>query len=391
MELDRSSTMQSEENSTRQSPQAAATKTGTRPPKPKPNKPPAERNGTDEDSMDDALSELESQLHEKELLVTALTQRLEQAAEQLDRYQRTGTGRGVTVGGGLPPELLEQQKELTEDLRRAVEQWETMQAAAALGRLEIQITELRDLVAHQGVSGSGAAGISIAPQGASAPKEASPRKPASGGGASSWEALKAELLGDEPPAPSQSPRESEAASAGQHTNDNPVSSQQAADTPRAAEIDLPPVDPPESIDVYSAGLEELQQAVLKRDDYIAYLGRRLANSAAMGALPANWAEFEHAPEELCRRLETLEKELEEKLRVAEVQLSIERARLGREESKLAMREEQIEKQMRKLGLQGEERQAPTTTMTPNEAPPTEEDPKGRRWMRFLSSGKGGDE
>ena len=76
------------------------------------------------------VTALEAKLKEKEKLVGALTKRLEQAAEQLDRLQRSGAKKGGRGrGGGLPAELVEEQKTLTEDLKRAVEQWEAMQAA----------------------------------------------------------------------------------------------------------------------------------------------------------------------------------------------------------------------------------------------------------------------
>src|SRR4029077_79348 len=90
---------------------------------------------------------IQNQLHEKEQLVAALTERLEQAAEQLDRVRRTGAdkgGRRPQGGGGLPAELVEEHKTTLEDLKRVIARWEDIQAEAALGRIETQIVELRD-------------------------------------------------------------------------------------------------------------------------------------------------------------------------------------------------------------------------------------------------------
>ena len=92
---------------------------------------------------------LESKLRGKNELVAIPTERLKQTAEQLDRNHRMGADRGLRVGGGIPPEVIQTQKTLDEDLQRAVEQWEGMQAAATLGRIEIQISELRDLFTGQ--------------------------------------------------------------------------------------------------------------------------------------------------------------------------------------------------------------------------------------------------
>jgi len=83
------------------------------------------------------LARLEEQLCEKDELVAVLTERLEQAAEQLDRFRRTGSGRGVRLASGLPTELVDSQKSLITKLEHAVAQWEDLQAAAALGRLEM--------------------------------------------------------------------------------------------------------------------------------------------------------------------------------------------------------------------------------------------------------------
>src|SRR5262249_9373824 len=139
------------------------------------------------------ISSLESQLREKEQLVTALTERLEQAADQLDRIRRNGGDRVLRGGGGgLPPELIEEQRALTTALQHAVEQWEAAQPGAALGRIEVQIRELRDLVTN----GMPEGGYSAAPREEAhhAGREASaPSRPKSGA-MSSYEAMKAQYM-----------------------------------------------------------------------------------------------------------------------------------------------------------------------------------------------------
>ncbi|MBW3541415.1 MAG: hypothetical protein KY476_14200, partial [Planctomycetes bacterium] len=93
------------------------------------------------------VDKLQSALAEKEKLVAALTARLEQAAEQLDRIRRSGGDRGSrVVSGGIPAELVEQQKGLVEELQAAVAAWQDMQAAACLGRIERGVDEVRDLL-----------------------------------------------------------------------------------------------------------------------------------------------------------------------------------------------------------------------------------------------------
>src|SRR5579872_4873442 len=74
---------------------------------------------------------VQNQLREKEQLVAALTERLEQAAEQLDRLRRTGVDKGRRpLAGGFPAEVVEDHKHTLEDLKRVIAQWEETQPGA---------------------------------------------------------------------------------------------------------------------------------------------------------------------------------------------------------------------------------------------------------------------
>src|SRR5258708_32670844 len=151
---------------------------------------------------------IQNRLREKEQLVAALTERLEQAAEQLDRLRRTGVDKGRRpLGGGFPAELVEEHKTTLEDLKRVITRWEDMQAEVTLGRIETQIAELRDLMVGSGNAGSYVAPRSPAPPPAQAPAPQAPlrARPADvqanhpsgkGGGNAWWEAQKAALMGE---------------------------------------------------------------------------------------------------------------------------------------------------------------------------------------------------
>ena len=95
--------------------------------------------------------------------------------------------------------------------------------------------------------------------------------------------------------------------------------------------------------------------------------------------PPDWVSLEQAPEELCQRLETQSQRLDQMLKHAEIEMSIERARIGRAEALLRQQQEMIEKQMRRLGLKTIEEQA-------GEEPETT--PTDRRWVRFLGLPRG---
>lgn len=333
-------------------------------------------------SPDQQLAALQSQLKEKDALVAALTERLEQAAEKLDRVHRSGGDRGLRMGA-IPPELIDQQMKLTEELKQAVERWEDMQAGAVLGRIEVQITELRDLVA----AGGGGGGAWPAPQGREAAPGPAGRSDGGGGGQgggsgfSGWEALKAGLMKGEGAAPAnQAPPPQAQAPKGQ-----PAPAEAPAED--AVVINIEEVPPPEAIDPAAADADALRAAVERRDEYITYLTRklRLANGRSI-RLP-DWEALTNAPEELVARLKDLEAQLDENLRLAEVELSLERARLAREAARLKLQQDQVEKELKRLKL--DRPQAAAATAAAQGGDP--DNPTGRRWLRMLGMGKGGDE
>jgi len=330
--------------------------------------------------MQEQITTLESQLQEKEQLVAALTERLEQAAEQLDRLHRSGADRAMRVGGGIPPELVEEQKQLVEELQQAVQQWEDMQPGALLGRLEIQITEIRDMLAGQ-FDGAYAlmASSERSPRESerSTREEESPRRrrdgesrsPASGSAA--YEAIKAGLLGDDPPAEHDDEQETEA-------RDGEQAEETTSTEPTGPEYEETLLaDPPASIDVANAGVEELRHAVEERDSYILYLLQRLRNAESRPVVRNNWSVLENVPAELRVRLEVLEKQLEQTLRTAEVELSLQRAKLGREEARIRLLDEHVQKELKRAGLTEEKL----------EEGAEEEKGVSSRWMRMLGRRK----
>jgi hypothetical protein len=249
-----------------------------------------------------------------------------------------------------------------------------MQAGMMLGRIEVQLSELRDFVSDRlsGApalprSGNGSAfpslptsvvmeRISVTSAPAEPPvietshAESDESKPSDA--PSMWESLKSRML-DEPP--------------------------KAGDEDAALEsipLEEPPAPAP--INPSTATPDELEAAIDNRDAYIAYLLRKVRHQSPMPS-PPDWVSLEGVPEELCRALETQKKQLEDLLRTAEIELSLERARIGREQSRLRAQQEAIEKQMRRLGLKTIDEQVAET----EEVSATD-----RRWVRFLGLPRG---
>lgn len=257
---------------------------------------------------------LERQLAERDQLVQALTDQLELAAEQLDRMQRSGAAgrRPGGSGSGLPADLVSDHRQMVEELQRVVQQWEDMQAGLTLGRIEVQITELRDFVGQRLSSGAFVAGANGAAarhsRAADEPQEAAEIEDVPT--ESVWESMKAEMLGDP-------------ATAGARAAGRPLEP-------------LTPADAPAAIDLNKATPEQLAEAITERDAYICYLLQMLRTRTEV-PVPPDWSALNNAPAELASRLEQMAAELQDNLRRADVEISIERARLAREQAQLAMR------------------------------------------------------
>lgn len=338
------------------------------------NKPP---DGLSEEAL--RVLELESEVVAKDELVTALTVQLEQLAEQLDRLQRSGADRKRSSGGGLPADVVDSHKKIVGDLERVVQQWEDMQAGLMLGRIEVQLTELREFIAER-LAGDGApprlGGHERGPAFPSLPSSmvleritvtSTPTEPPV-----------LESTSTSPPAVESSqpelPTMWESLKSRMLEETAPISAEDLADE----EISQVEPAPPAAICPSTATPSELETALDERDSYIAFLLRKIRRLTPVPT-PPDWVSLEQVPEELCQTLASHTKQLEEHLRMAEIELSMERARIGREQSQLRQQQELIEKQMRRLGLKTLDEQA---------AQNEEVAPADRRWVRFLGLPRG---
>jgi hypothetical protein len=324
-------------------------------------------------TMQERVDALEAQLAEREQLVAALTERLEQAAEQLDRLHRTGADRTVRAGiAGIPQELISQQQKLVEDLQRAVDQWEAMQPGAFFGRLETQLDQIRELVAQSDRPGPEHASDSAfrfesgRSQSGSA-DEGDEQRRSSESPRSILDFMKAS---QQPEADETEPPPSAAA------NYAP-----AASTPTVADIALPPLEePPTPIDPAHATPDELGEGCTARDAYITYLVRRLRQIESLGHVPNSWAGLEHVPDELRASLTALEHRLQETSRLAEVELSLQRAKLSRDELRIRMLDEQMQKDIKQA------RNVSDSHLDDDSDPKGEQD--GSRWRRMFGRREG---
>ncbi len=363
------------------------------------------------------IQELENALEEKELLVIALTERLEQAAEQLDRRHRTGADRGMMIATGVPHEVIEEQQKISQDLQAFLEQTQGSETGESLARIELQINELKQIMEAGFEKGTVSPKPSSLVEYLASPNIESPAEellnpeqeqsqepqsteqvastspeqtldeehlqPDNEQSASGWEAMKAKLLAGqgvdvstdlvntpEPPAAAplevQPPPPTEQSFSG------------SSDTRQRTLASYKPALPAAPLEIQEghASQDQLIQAIRDRDEYISLLIKRV-REAETAVIPVHWEQINNAPAELIEKLQVLHHELEHNLGLAEVEISIERARLSRTESMLQNREEQIRKKEKQMGLnldRSEEK------IEKNEL----DDEQKKRWLGFLN-------
>lgn len=300
--------------------------------------------------------DLQRQLAEKDQLIAALTERLEQAAEQLDRARRLGPD---GVSAALPDELIVDQQALLEELRLAVQQWQDLQAAAALGRIEMQLGEIRDLVASRPAMPS-TEPVST-PAGTLAEALAGLRGPSVPANSSAepsnltWEQQKARLLGGDAREDSESGKASSGADASSVIEPLLRS--------RPAPVDLGEQDP-----------RILREAIDLREEYIDRLAAHLRASREPSRFAGTLPRFEELPEKEREVLEAWRDRIHDELRQAEVDLSLERARVSRERLNLKCEMEQLR----------QKREAGVSSAAPAPAADSAAAPSGsNRWMRIF--------
>lgn len=294
---------------------------------------------------------LQEKLNQKEQVVQALTARLEQAAEQLDRLRRSGADRGGKLLAGIPAEVIEEQKSLINDLKATIKSWEELQGDSAMGRVETQLIELRKMLAEQ---------LELKKQ-IEVEKAAPAQSKAGPGKKSSWEQMKQQLLGGEkqgaPGAPSIPGAVNDVRIPGSETDQAGEAEKSADEADEIQEIKINPRPQPVE------NLEKAEPAVLRaaidaRDKHIDHL------MGVIGQLKQQSGSAE------LEQMKTRQAELEEQLRKTEVEMAQERSRLSRKEAEL-----------QKLAKSLESQSGPGSDK--KETPPKEE--KSSRWSRFLGS------
>lgn len=299
-------------------------------------------------------------LQDKDDIIGALTDRLEQAAEQLDRLKRSGADRGPR---GVPNEMFAAQESMRVGIESIADQFEGIDLGASFYRLELLMNEVRELVIHAPTSD---VSDSSTPQIESSSTNIGNAQPESvkdesasedSLAVSDWDAIKRQLLGDEAEADEVTHEDEFEKCEDAQSSNKPLDSalqlaaveglpsDDAEELPSdAAVVSLEPLpdDLPEPVDLEFAEPEDLIDALEVRDRYISVLTRRLEDRHSKLTVPTDWDVLAQAPDSLVAAVHRLHDELTDAVRTAEVDICLERARLSRERTKLDKLSESIE-------------------------------------------------
>ncbi len=313
--------------------------------------------------LTDSSAEYQLNLKQKDELIAALIHELEKAVEQLDRFQRSGADRshsGNSAASGSPlSELAESRSPFMDDLRHMVEDWEQNQPASLLVRMESQLAAMHDMLLNlqrddrpRAELGSPEDRIRQLYRAAEPESDADEVNMTLEESSPSWDAIKNQIFAAEPTSP-----------VAHNTAEDSEILKLMAETPT-----------PRDVSFSEADIDELKKAVVERDSYIIQLNRLFRTRNTL-SLPDDWAALANVPAEMQIRIESLIEHLDVQVRLGEVEMSLERARLARERSFIQSEREMIEKHMKRLGLTSLSELDNISAATGNAS--------DRRWMRFL--------
>ncbi|MDB5336765.1 MAG: hypothetical protein JWN70_2384 [Planctomycetaceae bacterium] len=312
------------------------------PPEPPENKHPERRLETDQTTLapDPRIEELEQLVHEKNELLEVLTERLELAAEQLDRVRRQG--------GSLEPAAKNQptpfdDPALTDDLRQMLTDWQDLRGRGYFGSLEERLDGIQGIVSQ----------LRFEPARSSRPEEERPKSVA-------------EILA----------KHGYDANSAVEERVSPEGSADAASTGSAESLQLP--EPPPHLDIENGSTQELREGLQQREEYIVRLKDYLIAVDAANQLPSPPPDLGVLTADQKQAMESWEASIRKEIRQTQIQLWIERAQISREQMRISQMEHHLETETRRLGMTKQRSSgAPETPVT---------DPqKGKNWLGLFGN------
>lgn len=270
-------------------------------------------------TADTQIRELQQIVLEKDDLLKVLTERLELAAEQLDRLRRQGNVLEPHHHTPPPtkPNSLESTPGVVDDLRQMLADWQDLQSKDWFAALEERMEGIHELVSHL----------------QSAPVRSQPEE-------------------------HRSPSVADMLSKYSHADDaKPHHSQslESADEPPDLEVDAPSAtlelpELPPAIDVEFGSTEELREGLRKREEYIRRLRDYLLAFDSVESASIESVDIGPLTAEQREAMEAWEAKVRKDLRQTQIQLWVERAQLSREQMQAQQLQQQLDTETRRLGL-----------------------------------------
>ena len=278
------------------------------------------------------IRELEQVVLEKDELLKVLTERLELAAEQLDRLRRQGGGYETTQPTPtLPtpqnsPSHLVDDPAVLDDLRDMLNDWRVLQSRDWFGSLDERLSGINHLVSKLN----------------SAPVFRSPP-----------EYLPAPAIEQEATEQKVVVTRSEDQQAEAEAKNVPIQEtvkEQPADDLDAPATRLELPDLPSHVDIEFGSTEELREGLRQREDYILRLRDYLLAYDSLTSLPAEDVDLSDLSPAQKAAVEAWEAKVRKELRQTQIQLWIERAQLSREQMQLNEMQHQLEAESKRIGI-----------------------------------------
>ena len=303
------------------------------------------------------MQQLETRLADREQLVSILTDRLEQAADELDRIKRSGgVLSGSSTDGGDAASLLAGHNEVAEKLDRFVNAWEERYEGPVLRQMEAGIEELRERL-EQATLHASFPGSDSAISRSALSDENSTRSD--------------EFYESPADSQNQSPvDESEDKLTTGKPLDAPVRLVLISNDAVPDDLDVPI---PEPIDEANTAPAELHKGIKDRDEYIRWLCHQMRDITGRLEGWLGKVQSETDDETLHARVDEIEKVIHDQLRIAEIDVSIERAKLSREQATLNAQTAQLAREQEKFAR----------AINPSDS--DDDTPMLRRWKKFITN------
>jgi hypothetical protein len=299
------------------------------------------------------LLKLEELVHEKDQLLCILSERLEQAVEQLDRFRREGTQPTFEEQAtSLNDDSTEVKGDLRDDLRQMLDDWQGLQQRGWFDQLNQRLDSIQRLAA-QGDTKSHS-GFNSAAQASASVEAPAKSKVSQNDDSGDYTSSVADILkrfgketSKEPEAPvisvveAPAPSETMALVAGVTISERTTISERML-------VPLPPH--PEAVDIETADLATLKSAVAARDAYITQLEEYLQTMENTAQQQIQFPNLNELTETQRQVLDHWSESIRKEFRQTQIQISLERAQLSRETMKLQHRQHLVESEMKRLDM-----------------------------------------